>query len=474
MPIKPKLQREQAIELAWERGLLSYKLYDYQEQLYQDLWQAINDNNCLKYYLNISRRWGKSTLLCLISFEYAIRFPESQIRFAAPTTKMLRKITLPIYRMLLTDCPEHIRPTFNTMDNVWTFANGSQIHLAGTDKGNAENLRGTASNLNLVDEAGFCDDLYYVLYSILTPQTLTTKGTTLLASSPPKSAAHDSAEIYQECYAKNYAKTYTIYDNFTLDKQTIDLYAEEAGGKESTTFKREYLAQFVVDQESAIIPEWKPSFVQELPEDSNRQYLHNYTAMDLSGGSKDLQAHIYGYYDFPNARLVITHESTLGAGETTTDLIAQEVCSKEREAFGESEVYMRIADNNNLILLRDLNRNHKLQFMPTSKDNLHAMVNQLRNWVKDGRLIVHPRCTQTIANLQHGIWDSNRKQFARTKALGHFDHLAALIYLVRNINQTSNPIPTLYNWNTVGRKVNTRDYENSKKAKELFNTLYKR
>jgi hypothetical protein len=53
--------------------------------------------------------------------------------------------------------------------------NGSEIHLAGTEKGNAEKVRGVSADLCLVDEAGFCDDLDYIIKNILFPTI--TRGT---------------------------------------------------------------------------------------------------------------------------------------------------------------------------------------------------------------------------------------------------------------------------------------------------------
>ena len=49
---------------------------------------------------------------------------------------------------------------------------------------------------------------------------------------------------------------------------------------------------------------------------------------------------------------------------------------------------LRVADNNNLILVQDMGSLYDVDFMPTHKDELPAMINQLREWVKDGRVIV--------------------------------------------------------------------------------------
>lgn len=72
------------------------------------------------------------------------------------------------------------------------------------------------------------------------------------------------------------------------------------------------------------------------------------------------------------------------------------------------------------------------------------MVNEVRIWVAAGRVKIHPRCKQLIGCLRYGIWDNKRTQFARSGAYGHFDALAALVYLIRNIDINSNPVPAHY------------------------------
>ena len=441
---KPNLNRDRALALAYSRGLLSYKLYDYQRVLYDDLWSGINNPDCLKYVLNVSRRWGKSTVLSLIAIEYALRHPNSQIRFAAPTAKMLKKITNPIFRMLLADAPAEFKPRYHVQDNMWKFHNGSEIHCAGTDSGNAENLRGTASNLNLIDEAGFADSLLYVLDSILTPQTLTTGGKTLIASTPPTSPSHDFVSIAEECRMRGFYKTYTIYDNKSLDADTIALYAKEAGGYDSTTWKREYLAMFVSDSSLQIIPEWDDVHIKECKADDLNQFYHKYVAMDL--GVKDFTAVIFGTYNFKEATLYIQDEITMDGPSMTTVLLKDAIVNKEAELWtGTNKAYRRISDNNNLMLLQDLGHLHQLHFNATNKDTLEAMVNEVRMFVAQGRLKVSPKCKMLLGCLNSGIWDNNHKMFARSTVYKHFDHLASLIYLIRNLDQVSNPVPATYN-----------------------------
>lgn len=438
-PRKPRFTREEFIYEFWERGELFYKLHPYQHVLYNSLWDAIRNPACLKYVLKCSRRFGKSTVLCLIALEYAQRFPESQMRFAAPTAKALKKITMPLFKMLVKDCPPKFKPEYKIQEQMWQFPNGSEIHMAGTDNGNAESLRGTTSNLNLIDEAGFATDLDYVVQDILIPQTLTTGGKTLLASTPPRTPAHDFTEIARECALAGFQTNLTIHDNSSISNETKELYCKEAGGPTSTTWRREYLCEDVVDEDLAIIPEWTDALIEDVPKDEHYFYYHKYVGMDL--GRVDNTELVFGTYLFKAATLYIEDELCMHGSKWTTLTLKDAISKKEKDLWQETKPFRRISDNNNPHLINDLSSLHNLWFIETDKEHLEAMVNEVRMLVASGNLKVHPRCTRLIGCLKHGIWDEKRKAFDRSKALGHFDSLAALIYLVRNLSKHSNPIP---------------------------------
>lgn len=158
----------------------------------------------------------------------------------------------------------------------------------------------------------------------------------------------------------------------------------------------------------------------------------------------DKSAFLIGYYNFPKAQLVIEGEIILEKHAFTTASMAAEIKAIENELYPDHEPYMRVADSNNIILVTDLNNLHNLTFRSTSKDSLDAMINKVRMWIGAGRIIVHPRCKHLIGALKNGVWNKQRTEFARSATYGHYDILAALVYLVRNIDEYTNPIPRLY------------------------------
>ena len=447
-PLARNLERakHQARQQAWRDGLLRYKLRGYQKPVYDAVWAAILCATVLKFCLNISRRWGKSFVLCLVAVEFAIRRPGSQIRFAAPTGLELRKITGPIMRTIFADCPSEHRPGWNGQDKVWTFANGSQIHIAGVNDGHADDLRGPGADLSLVDEGGFVDDLEYVVGSVLMPQTLDRNGTLLLSSTPPRSPAHSYVGMALECQQKGNYIERDIYST-DYEPEKIALYAEEAGGVESTTFQREYGAKFVRDSKLAVIDEWNDAYVIEFDKEKDEllEFWHKYSALDIGATKMDFQAVLFGHYHFASATLRVENELIDNkVPRMDTEALSKAIGLKEIERWGVgAKIQQRVADNNNPQLLVELSQ-HGLPFWPTSKDELPAMVNKVRIWVKAGRIWVHPRCKNLIACLKHGVWkdfDFIGREFARLPELGHLDALAALIYLVRNIDEVTNPVP---------------------------------
>ncbi len=169
-------------------------------------------------------------------------------------------------------------------------------------------------------------------------------------------------------------------------------------------------------------------------------YWDKYFSVD--SGSVDKTVGLFGFYHFAEARLYIVDEIVRNSRTWTTDDLAQESKAKELEHWGKDhKVYLRVGDNDNQILISDLTRLHNFAIRPTSKDSLQAMVNQARMFVKADRVRVHPRAKLLIETLKSGIWNKSKDEFARTAALGHMDALAALIYLIRNIDQTHNPVP---------------------------------
>lgn len=444
---KPKITREKAIEELWYRGRLRYKLHAAQKQL-DDIYSKAPGQ---LFVGNCSRQWGKSFWAVTKAIEQAIKTPKAQIRYGAAFHTDLVEFIIPAFEKAMEDCPHHLKGKFKQSGTKYVFPNGSSIKLVGVDK-NPDGLRGNTLDLIILDECGFIDGLDYIYLSIIMPATMHRPNCKIIMiSTPPATPAHDFQGYANKAEHEGAYARFTIHDNPLINQETIDRLIKESGGITTTTWRREYLCEFVTESDLAIIPEWDDKYIQDIPRDEYFQYYHRYVCMDM--GRKDHTALCFGHYDFKRASLIIEDELTMYGPEWTTITLKNALLTKEKEMWGDNpkdplkpfEPYRRIADNNNEHLIVDLGSLHGVYFIQTTKESLEAMVNELRMFVREGRLIVHPRCKMLIGCLKYGVWDEKRKEFARDKKVyGHFDHLAGLIYLIRNLDRNTNPIPPLH------------------------------
>jgi hypothetical protein len=459
MSLPGKISRDSAIDRLWRMGQLRWKLDSYQRKLYD----IYTNSKTRKIVMVCARQTGKSWFLITLALETALRNPNNQIKYACPTAVMAQKIILPTFRKLIADCPEDLKPKYVRAEKCFYFANGSTIQLEGTDEGNAEKLRGTASNLCIADEAGFMDDLSYVIKDILLPQTLTTRGKILMVSTPPKKSEHDFNKFSAEAkLAGSYIKK-TIIDILEdikndppqfknrLAPEIIEEMKQEYGGEQSDTWRREFCCEDIKDSVRSVVPEFtdkmEDAIVKEWP---LPQRYDAYDAMDI--GAVDLTGVLFAYLDFRNAKLIIEDEilMNLAAADKNTKVLADAIKEKERTLWIHPEfktvipVYSRISDDD-LVTINDLDRLHNLKFTPTRKDGLDGAVNELRIRLNAGQIIINPRCKNLIYQLKTATWNKARSTFERSEEAGHYDLVAAIIYLVRNVQWEKNPYPLLYN-----------------------------
>jgi hypothetical protein len=192
------------------------------------------------------------------------------------------------------------------------------------------------------------------------------------------------------------------------------------------------IPEATVERIAAITKEWnKPPF------------MDYYVSMDI--GFVDFTAILIGYWDFANAKLIIEDEIMIKGTKVTTRLISEAIKEREKAIMGWQKPYLRVADNNNLILLNELAQApYNLTFMATAKDQKEAAINKVRLMVHSEQIIINPRCKNLLNQLRYATWNKHRSDFDRDPSNGHYDLLASLIYLVRNVHQTKNPYPDNY------------------------------
>lgn len=432
--IKPS--QEHIIRERWLRGRLNYKLHEGQKQIEE----KVESSKEQLFVGEIARQFGKSFWLVKKALEKAFQKPNAKVKYGTAFQTDLLEFILPAFATVMEDCPEDLKPVYKSQKSKFILPhNGSEIKLVGLDR-KPNGLRGNVIDLIILDEAAFMSRLDYLYRSVIIPATTHRPDCRILIfSTPPDTPAHEFIEFVEKAECEGGYCKFTIYDNPLVDEATIARLMKESGGEESTTWKREYLCMHVTDANLAIVPEWKDEFVEEVATDEYYPFYHRYVAMDL--GVRDHTAVLFGYYDFLKAQLIIEDEYVVNGPELTTESLQAEIKEKEEEIWQGKKIHLRISDNNNPLLLQDLSHLHSLHFIPTDKGRIEEMVNTLKMMVREGAILIHPKCKQLRGCLKYGVWDKNRDKFARSKVYGHFDALAALIYLVRNLNKSTNPIP---------------------------------
>ena len=441
------LTPKDAIRELWSRGRLEWKLHPVQQKMLASYLEHDNKTTVIA----CARRLGKSYLLCILAVEKCIQQPQAIVKYVCPTKKQVKMVIQPIMDEIFRDCPPEMKPEFKSNDYMYVFPNGSQIQMAGTDGGHHESLRGGKSDLWIVDEAGFCDELKYVVRSILAPTVLTTGGRGIIASTPSKTTDHDFIEYFlKPADFKGELIKYTIHDNPLISKKDIqDVIDDFPLGEKDPEFRREYLCEVINGGDLSIIPEFTEDIQAETIKELQRPpFFDAYVSMDI--GARDLTVVLFGYYDFKNGVIVIEDEISQDGMTMLLNKFAQDIKKKEERLWtnamsGEFRPpYLRVADNNNLIMLNQLTFDHNIQFIPTAKDNKDAAIATLRVKIANKQVFIHPRCKTLIYHLRNGSWTKNKKDFARSPDAGHYDAIDSLIYFVRNVQMQKNPYPPGY------------------------------
>lgn len=411
--------------------------------------------------VNCSRQFGKTRWAVTKSLSVALSKPKASIKYGSAFYEDLKKYIYPNFRAVLEDAPEdiasRIKITESQKEVVVSHPQGdSIIDLCGLDK-NPDGLRGSKVDLAIIEEAGYVKNLYYVYFSVVFPMfTHNPHANCVMIGTPSESPDHEFVRYFMERAKKEDSYVhFTIEDNPLLSKERIEyiiqeyfqeVHSEEMWKAQYAKMRRELYGEVLINPENAIIPEFSVERnVNVVEKGEFFPYYHKYESMDL--GVVDKTVCLFAYYDFTEAKAKIMDELVIHGPTMTTDEIAQKLKDKERSRFGEYPVYRRVSDSDNLLLIQDLSRLHGINFKTTSKESLHAMVNKVRLWMDQGRIEIDPTCKELIGCLKNGIWDNRRKQFERSTLYGHYDAVAALVYLIRNIDEHTNPIPVAYGLN---------------------------
>lgn len=443
-------RRYEARRRLWGRGVLSWKFED--RPWCKDLYDFVRKAWGLAGFLfaMMHRRGGKSTTAIIVGIEECLREANTRVAIVCDTKEQAQAICDESMSELLLDCPKELQPRKIKNDFVYVFDhNKSKIVILPSNGTNWKKFRGRKFRFVIITEACFVgklDTIVKMMLPTLRDVTGRVSGTMLLESTPPDEAGHPSEDMWAEAQLDGRAFFLPLSANTHAHPNFVALAQKDSGGADSVAYKREYELQFVFEDESTVLPEFsqaaafdgvdgKPPIVREVtrPNGSDR-----YGAMDPGGA--DLTGNVWGFFHFEKNMLVI--EDELALVNMTSDDLAKKVRAKELALWGANPDgrLLRFADNNAKILLYDLLRLHGLRYTATAKDNKDAQINQLRVMLRDGLIVIHPRCKLLIKTMRMAKRHKQvRKGFQHGEEIGHADLLDALLYLVRNVRRHAMP-----------------------------------
>lgn len=474
---------EAALSELWRRGEAWRVLLDEGQRAWVERFERAPSHSSTVW--KISRQRGKSfAALFGCAEQYAQRTPGAIIRYLGQTGESAESILAPTFAQVFALCPDKalLPEPFRSTGRVGTemrWDNGATLVWSGTDNETFRRQRGPRSHRLLFDESGFYPKLPDVEQALL-PSLQTTGGKALYLCSPPLSPGHEFEARYQAAFAEGLSEHDTIYGNPRMTTEERDNLIKREASRlgmtvpeflESTYWRREYLAQTVIEETRAALPSWNEERAKTIVQAVERpKFFDAYEGMDWGFG--DPHGATFGYWDFERAMLVVEDEIWLRQANTET--LANAVKEKETALYGNEkwegalyglqtvpellaslkstpflveaarrdaprQPFLRVGDDD-LLVLADLHALHGLAVLPTRKDDNALQVNELDILVRNLQIRIHPRCKHLIHECATVLWNKQRTDWERTSQ-GHGDVLKSLVYMLRNVRRHRDPRP---------------------------------
>lgn len=432
----------QLIHELWFRGDLSYKL---------DLLQLkIKETNAdAKESLVLSsRQIGKSYEALVEAIEDCIKNPGIIVRFATDTYDHIQEIVEDNMTPICRDAPPGLVKQLKAAGR-WRIGKSS-LRLGSLEKAHVDSNRGGNAYKVILEEGGFVksEDYKYAVESVFGPQLIRSNGKIKHITTVSEDEDHYiHTEILPKCELTNSVSRYQVYDSPSISLAQIDEAAKLCGGKDTPTFRREYLAIIERNLQTVIVP----MFNKERHVATNIMPSHcNWILAWDMGGSRDLDACNLLYFDYERAKVVVKKNLVWQPGTNTRQIVAElkdleeslGICKwgDDRKTPTELQSIFRYGDGPAKLLL-DVSVDEKYHIVMPEKTNQPAAVNALDIAFSRDEIEIDPECVHLISSLTNGKWNKQRTDFERTKALGHFDSGMALVYAYRHVNK-KNPFPS--------------------------------
>jgi hypothetical protein len=468
----------QQIRDAWRTARLRYKLLPHQRKAYDAFKELLLKPGAVRTYaLQWPRRVGKTFVAELIGVETCLLIPGARGVVIAPTEEMLEKYVLPAINEIVKDAPDHMKPTWVKSDGIFYFKhNGSQIALYGAKDDAAIDVisRGPTAHYIIYEEAGHIRNLQRAR-DAAGPQTMSTvkiihAGWEMFVGTPPESTAHEFVKVCRARKAQGKHSHLTIWESqysqedvfIQIDKAADGMPREEYMKTEA--FRREFLAEFISDPIRKVLKLANEKTIQACQDRYAEVYrsggrpthFTSWEGMDV-GWRPDWTFWLLAWWHHRLQMLVVEAERYWRDG-FTPEAVAEAVIEEEKKLLGPERVApfkhevrgpSRWSDHSP-ILLSELSSKHSLDFAHTAKDDRDTAISTCDRMIPGysptvGALAISPACPMLLQQMDAAIWakGGKHKEFARddVQRYGHYDGVAALVIVTRNVVRTENPVP---------------------------------
>lgn len=408
-----------------------------------------------------ARQFGKSVLGTILATEDCLRNPNVVVMIIGPTIKQTRAIVRPRMKLIMRDCPDGLIRYIKSED-IWYFANGSELVLGGFDTGSSSQRGKTLYRIYIEEIVDSDPDQYDdFLRSDLGPALTHSKHAQIcFLTTLPKIPDHPFClSTLPEAEAGGAYFKFTIDDNKKLSQEQYDQCVKLCGGKHTIDFRREYMCEQVRDSSIVLAPEFNEEI--HVKDFQIPEHIHYWLAGDVGGIRDKSVFHLCGY-DFVRAKMLFIDERSFDP-DTGSGVMVEAA----REMEGDRKILGRYVDAFGQLQV-DFMHQHQWPCTLPRKDELEATVNQVRVALARGDVEVHPRCTLLIRTLRSGTFNKHKTDLERTSVLGHMDAFMSMAYGIRHAVK-SNPFPLYKGANPATHYIDRSSPELTQSAKTIKN-----
>lgn len=440
------LSYEELVEYFWSVGDLRYKLWSQQVPIHRSVNQTRHSS---QYIVNLcARQFGKTRTEAICFAERSIWYDNRSFVVLGPTYDQTRELFVPHMTAVCADAPEGYVRRLKS-EKKW-FVGSCEILIAGVDKGGSSKRGKTLQDVAIEEVVDWSPDRFdETIRSDVGPAMLHSDGGRIIFNTTlPKEPDHPFlTDIMPVAEAHGALNTFTIDDNVAITPEQRADAIEKAGGWDSDECKREYRCIQVRDPQKMVVPYYDAAklFVDhyEIPQHVNLGVFADW------GGTRDFTVALLAFHDY-FAKLDVILDELWFMPNTPSNLIVAGLKSWRDNLGVYGGIKQWIVDAPGQLLI-DMNQPEKPDARPAEdiggiaamlpqKSDWRAAVNALGVSIQRNEQRIHSRCKLLAASVRSGTFNDQKTDFARTKALGHMDALAADMYLVRHLDR-SNPFP---------------------------------